>query len=235
MAWLSDYPWENEYLFIQQQSQHTVGLTMDNIFVTESGVECKDIFLALEALNGWIHDTHGPSMWRDTAADIQSLACAIECVTETNMPSIQCNYVRSMIQSFFEKHTKCKINLYSICNQVIKGVSDLLLHERDEWIKIGFLLSLFPNLEFIEINGAVLKPFVFDDILKTLKRIGRRRDIILQIDFKEEDENRCYKKRKKKPDSRTQDRRRASKQAREQQWHILDGHKPESTVSEGWI
>eukprot|EP01084_Bolivina_argentea_P303272 523565_1 len=166
LSWLSDFPGEHEYLFIQG----TGSLLIGNIIDVCNGFEYN---LMLSALHKLHMITCGlcPNMKYSVSVLIEAIIAnqiskVVSCYQSFKSLT---EYAEKMIISCLQKKKQIEID-YVKCKQLYPFILELLFHSNCEWIDINLIKILYPNTEKILIHNIDICPETFEYILKYLNQ-----------------------------------------------------------------
>eukprot|EP01084_Bolivina_argentea_P016462 30816_1 len=179
-AWLSDFPAENEYLFIQNTRLYIVNITMVS---TPIPIEYEMIIKALELLDNALAACVADKIDRLIESIIIAIIHHQLSLTDTSYQPFTSldEYSRDIITKYFRK---CPI-LWVNCKNMKKSNETLfneLCHSEYKWIKIDKCHELFPNCNEFKIHDIDVDERVFDDILRFLRK-QKKEDSYKKIDF----------------------------------------------------
>ena len=137
-SWLSDYPYEKEYLFLMRNTHSSNGISINNILITNTGKELRGV---LEVLKEIKELTKGNCISTRTKDILNKI------VEETFKHSEP--YIEQMITMARNGISKVEIN--SLWFPLFK----------EEEMRIDNVIKIFPNLQKIRFVGFIIKQ---DDI-----------------------------------------------------------------------
>eukprot|EP01083_Nonionella_stella_P273009 926083_1 len=171
VSWLSDFPGEREWLFVQSVSN----LLIINILEIESGFEYKMIFTAMQIIHEVIRGLfYSERLQIMNDSDMRRLISMIlkdrvnAHIFEQYKPSLTLSaFAQQMLNTLF-------LNQKTVCVHYWRWRKDaalfatLLLHHDYEWIDLDSTCALFPNVSAINVSNICLCNAIFDNILQYL-------------------------------------------------------------------
>eukprot|EP01084_Bolivina_argentea_P200879 343433_1 len=165
VAWLSDFQYEKEYLFLQNKHE----IQIINIIDYTNGIEFDSILNALKAMDFIFCDMH---FYQDEKA-IKPIELILKLILHqlcqnTNdqkgesFKSLN-DYGKNLVETYFYEKTKLMID-YLILEQKYSQLFKLICFIDYNWINIQILNAIFPNIQLIEIRNITLSPHVFQNI-----------------------------------------------------------------------
>eukprot|EP01084_Bolivina_argentea_P167950 291360_1 len=180
VAWLSNYQYEKEYLFLQNKAK----LQIINITDPANGITEYDCILnALNALDSILHQTHYYQDERATVDDhllrliMQIVKHQLYKTTEHKKGKkfrTLTKYGRKLCEKYFETK-KLLIVDHLILKKRYATLFDLICLTDYNWVDFAVLTRIFPSIEDIEIRNVCLCPQIMENILKnrSIFRFGR--------------------------------------------------------------
>eukprot|EP01083_Nonionella_stella_P058357 152862_1 len=175
-SWLSDFPHEREYLFIQNQT-----LVIDNIIEPSAEMEYGVLLKAVKCIGflknsdfnvvNYVEHTQynvvteiDPSMQElirtichhqlsKTNADFE----AIESITPL---------ATHILDTFFNTRDFTVYICYHNIRKFASFISGFFVYDDYEWIKLPILTMLFPNLVTVEVTQIKMSRYIFESILR---------------------------------------------------------------------
>eukprot|EP01083_Nonionella_stella_P242548 845975_1 len=184
-AWLSDFPGEHEYLFIQNSTMHM--LEMKSIFQVKTGCEYGKILTALKFIQIiTMNKTH--LITSEISSEEQELIA---------------NIVKHQISLAIKPYYKSKIQLNEYAQELVNNYCahktyiwidcDLLFtyfflftycwELKYQWLKLKETIALFPNLNKIRIDKAKLCESTLNEILTYLSSIREPKLKLIKMVF----------------------------------------------------
>eukprot|EP01084_Bolivina_argentea_P256990 432865_1 len=168
LSWVSDFPAEKEYLFIQNSAK----CMYQNIIEVDSGIEYVQIIevcrILVAALKGEF------DLFKDADDSMQALITTIiedklSAVTQTYQPFQTLNkYAKHIIDSLFERNNILIFHFWRF-KKYASCISKFFLCDGYEWINLAMIRTLFPNLELIYVMGIALCSKIFENIFEYFK------------------------------------------------------------------
>eukprot|EP01084_Bolivina_argentea_P090502 163069_1 len=159
VSWLSDYPNENEYIFIQ----NGYGLWMRNIFIVKFGYQFNTIIKSVNIIQAIISnqefDKDVDSMIKDLVIDIMQ---------NNEQTTIYRKYAAGMIKSYFEGRKGIHINYTGWKQETC--LFDAFCLSDYEWIRMMDIISLCPNLNRLNVINVNLCSKTLNNIFSILKQ-----------------------------------------------------------------
>eukprot|EP01083_Nonionella_stella_P274773 932907_1 len=153
---LSDYAYEYEYLFIQNEAK----IKLLNIHLT-TGDQYRVILEGLETLNATLcrsdyhfDHTNAPDVINYINHQLYGTAFKSEHY-------VNHKYAQQLMDVYFQRKDKLTIN-YVVLKKMYKQLFGLFCTK--EWIKIKMLMVIFPNIRDITIKGIDLSDSIIDNI-----------------------------------------------------------------------
>eukprot|EP01083_Nonionella_stella_P305868 1068697_1 len=162
-GWLSNYPSEQELLFIQNEYP----LQMIDITLA-SGITYSWILSILHFIDKVISSQQiDADIHRETFIGLLSskiMSYRLSRASSLHQP--MADYARTLINTYFDNKKSIKIDLNSLHQSPYRYMLDIFLCSHT--LNMRQILKLFPNLEHIEFaqvdDGILLKPFVLDTL-----------------------------------------------------------------------
>eukprot|EP01084_Bolivina_argentea_P212440 361121_1 len=145
--WLSDYTLEKEYLFIQNYYQ--CPLKIENIYNSKSGHEYKVVLEALEIIDKIVRYQNMPVIDDLMAAVLSDIID--EQLSISTLPWTDSGYGRKIIKTYFDNVTTVRIDFATLKQPKYIFINRIL--NKNQYLTIHKLNSLFPNLEHLEIHN----------------------------------------------------------------------------------
>eukprot|EP01083_Nonionella_stella_P296267 1006514_1 len=164
---LSDYPYEWEYLFLQNDAK----IELLNIHLVSTGHQFDLVIEQLKTFDVIMCQSN----YRESIGfDIQSIRTyiahklkGIQFVSQMNEDDA---YGHQLMDAYFHKKHKLIINC-SVLQTLYHDLFDLFCDDEASWIKVKQLLIVFPNIEDITIKGISLSEFIMTEIYETHRAI----------------------------------------------------------------
>eukprot|EP01084_Bolivina_argentea_P293745 505283_1 len=167
--WLSEFPAEEECLFVQMQS----ALKLYNIIDVKLGIEHVDIFKALNNMNKVIHFEDRDEEEYDTDYDSQLMMSLMKkIITDQLSSKIKSyeafeslrGYGREICKAYFQNKNYIQFDYFK-CKQQYPFVIHLLFHTDYNWINSVLINILFPKMQYLIVDNINLSAIVCDDIV----------------------------------------------------------------------
>eukprot|EP01084_Bolivina_argentea_P215562 365976_1 len=169
VSWLSDFPAEKEYFFIQNK-----GLKFNNIWEISTGYEYQSILKALEFLT--IITRNRDVEMIEIDEKMQTLIISIihhqlSLTDSSYSPFKSLNpYAKTMIDTFFkQKRSGIEFHYNLMKEPKWKWFCHEFYYSKYEWIKLKNIIKIFPNLNEIHVYGIQLNESMFDQLLHQLQ------------------------------------------------------------------
>eukprot|EP01084_Bolivina_argentea_P284932 488471_1 len=144
LAWISDYPSEQESLFIQ----NCCSLQINNIIEVKTGIEYVNILRALQIINKMMNREKLLNRNSITKSEYLLIKQLISHQLYHSFKSLS-KYAESLINTYC-KNT-CSIEIDYDHNNYYLGLIDLFFHSKLNGIKMNLINALFPNISLITI------------------------------------------------------------------------------------
>eukprot|EP01084_Bolivina_argentea_P113445 202169_1 len=167
-SWLSDYPNEREYLFVQCRGK----LKIVNIINVKTCEEYASILSALDFIHNVFHQpfnfenkitTHQDELLVTKLFHDQLSILKNSCYKSFISLS---GYGRHIVQTYWNKQTWLKMNYEKLCESQHRFLLELL--GDNNCIKLDLIIVLFPNVNRITITNTVLSRQTFKNLLNYL-------------------------------------------------------------------
>eukprot|EP01084_Bolivina_argentea_P117286 208310_1 len=174
VKWLSDYPNEQEYLFVQNNVL-TSKLAINNIFDCQFGYEYGSVLVALNTIHHimkyeyWDLEDPLPKL----SVSMQSLISKIVKNQLSSSKSKFNDYATKMNETFFYKQTDIFMDYrYMTANDL--SLLKLFFVAVYDWVKLKDINLLFPNVTTFELHYVHLCPAIMKDIFKHLSDLQNK-------------------------------------------------------------
>eukprot|EP01084_Bolivina_argentea_P098722 177419_1 len=171
--WLSDFPKEKEYLFVQNIGR----LGIYNIIDPNSGYEYKCVLEAAMLIYDIVHraeqavfnykgDSH-----ESTIEPLHAFCEAIlqnvlsKSMSEYKALTSLSSFSQQILNTMFLQHNVINIHYWRV-RGYYSFISKYFVYSEYEWVNLKILNSLFPNIQLIEVSTIRLSDAIFDNILE---------------------------------------------------------------------
>eukprot|EP01083_Nonionella_stella_P015844 44347_1 len=195
LSWLSNYPNEHEYLFIQDEWSVSIADVIDPTLGYQYG-------MLLQSLN-FIHElvsVEGDVRYRKIEPAVSSLIISIikhqlslVPYTASEYPPIESMsvYGQEICNVFFRNQTEICIQKRALLDQnpSFNSILNLLFHVNSDCVDLRVIFALFPNLKEVTVD-IDLKPEILDAILvylKTRRELNIHTSNVVNINAKRQD------------------------------------------------
>eukprot|EP01083_Nonionella_stella_P153375 492742_1 len=163
VAWLSDYAYEREHLFIQNRNE----LHIKDIIECDTHTSFGHILNILKAMDSILCEVHlgeDDSSKHIMIKDIIKVMSRQLCINNGALKSEKvCGYEQDLLTVYFGNKDKLTIN-FSVLRKKYKPLFEVICFGQYEWIRIDKLELLFPRITNIEIKDIDLCSEIMEDI-----------------------------------------------------------------------
>eukprot|EP01083_Nonionella_stella_P073794 199774_1 len=175
VSWLSDYAYEKEYLFIQNETC----LVVDNILEVETGYEYYWILLALRIINTLTTQQviQNQTQLMPIPLNVQTLMVQIiHHQLSFTMPSFTklsslSEYANEIVKGYFENEYRGStvyINYSLLCQHGFELLRKEFCQGNYQWIQLNKIRRLFPNITGVYVWNIDLHDMIFENIVAHL-------------------------------------------------------------------
>eukprot|EP01084_Bolivina_argentea_P261820 442610_1 len=185
MSWLSDFPVEKEYFFIQCSSLEP--LVFNNITDATTGKDYRHIVNALKYIEHIIGQDPAPLEAINSQLVTAILSHQLsKCSSKYVSFNVNDVYLNEMCNAYCQNKTYLCFD-YQTITWKYSFIKQFLAHSvhQHEWIDIKSCHMLFPNLTQISIKNANFVRFIFLDILLHLDYLNKSKSSLKLISINE--------------------------------------------------
>eukprot|EP01084_Bolivina_argentea_P194573 333863_1 len=164
-TWVSDFPHESEYLFLQNQYP----LHIRNIYNVSTGHEFKLILNALKII-----EIMTAASTLDFPMIDDELKSSIIIIFHKSSISSLNSYAQELIYLYCCNKNSICLNYNKIKHGSCSFLLDIFFEAKDQSFRCKKVLELFPNLRYLQISNIAFQPQILEELLTNMENCSSK-------------------------------------------------------------